>query len=35
MRRITRFFNRGAQLARASDMNTATLGLIFLLGPLK
>jgi hypothetical protein len=29
------FFNRGAQLARARDMNTATLALMFVLGPLK
>lgn len=29
------FFDRGAQLASAKGMNTATLGLVFLLGPLK
>jgi hypothetical protein len=29
------FFDRGAQTATAKSMNTATLGLVFLLGPLK
>ncbi len=29
------FFDRGAQLAAAKGMNTATLGLVYLLGPLK
>jgi hypothetical protein len=29
------FFDRGAQLASSKNMNTATLGLVFLLGPLK
>ncbi len=29
------FFNRGAQLASVKGMNTATLGVVYLLGPLK
>jgi hypothetical protein len=29
------FFNRGAQLAKANDMNSATLALMFVAGPLK
>lgn len=29
------FFDRGAQVARSKDMNTATIALMFLLGPLK
>ncbi|MDQ6700496.1 MAG: porin [Acidobacteriota bacterium] len=29
------FFDRGAQVARTKNMNTATIGLIMLLGPLK
>jgi len=29
------FFDRGAQPASAKSLNTATLGVVYLLGPLK